>query len=69
MIDCELLADCGFFQKYQDTLDMACRGFLNTYCRGEKMDECERKKYRMEHGKPPSDDMMPSGQMIPKQFR
>jgi len=28
------------------------------------MNECMRKKYRQEHGTPPSDDMMPSGKMI-----
>ncbi len=67
MQECELLSTCGFFQKYQDTLDLACRGFIKTYCKGASMDECKRKEYRMEHGKPPADDMLPSGHTMPKQ--
>ena len=66
MVDCELLEKCGFFNKYQDTQNMACRGFIKSYCKGAKMDECERKKYRQAHGVSPDDDMMPSGQFIPK---
>jgi hypothetical protein len=64
MSDCELLATCGFFKKYQNTKELACRGFLAQYCRGPKQDECKRKQYRQEHGKPPPDDMLPSGQVI-----
>jgi major membrane immunogen (membrane-anchored lipoprotein) len=62
--ECELLATCGFFKKYQNSKDMACKGFLNMYCRGPKMNQCKRKEYRNQHGQAPSDDMMPSGQMI-----
>ncbi len=69
MTECELLANCGFYKKYQGTLDLACRGFIKTYCRGAQMDECVRKQYRMEHGQPPEDDMMPSGQIVPEQYR
>ncbi len=65
-MECELLETCGFFKKYEDSLDLACRGFIKSYCKGEKMDECARKIYRREHGQPPHDDMMPSGQEIPK---
>lgn len=68
MADCELLDRCGFFLKYQDTLNLACRGFIKTYCKGPKMDECERKKYRRAHGAPPADDMLPTGQMMPKEY-
>lgn len=68
-MDCELLETCGFFRKYQDSLDLACRGFIKSYCKGPKMDECARKKYRQEHGGPPEDDMMPSGQMMPKSYQ
>lgn len=66
MADCELLNRCGFFRKYQDTLDLACRGFMNMYCRGPKMKDCLRMRYRAEHGAPPEDDMLPTGQMMPK---
>ncbi len=61
--ECELLNTCGFFKKYQDTKSMACKGFIQMYCKGDKMDECKRKQYRQEHGKPPIDEMMPNGWM------
>ncbi len=62
--ECELLVKCGFFKKYQTTKDLACKGFIMQYCTGPKMNECVRKQYRQEHGTPPCDDLMPSGQMI-----
>ena len=61
---CELLDKCGFFKTYQISKDMACRGFINLYCRGPRMNECKRKEYRKQNGMPPSDEMMPSGQII-----
>ncbi len=66
---CELLNDCGFFRKYQQTLDLACRGFIKVYCQGPKMDDCERKRYRAANGGPPHDDMMPNGKEMPPQLR
>ncbi len=64
MTECELLEKCGFFKKYCKSKDLACKGFMNIYCRGEKQKICKRRIYRKEHGVPPSDDMLPSGQMI-----
>jgi len=64
MEECDLLNKCGFFKKYHKTKDLACKGFMKLYCKGPKMDECKRKKYRLEHGMPPIDDMLPTGQMI-----
>ncbi len=62
--ECELLETCGFFSKYKDSKDLACRGFLTQYCTGPKMDLCKRREYRMQNGRAPSDDMMPNGLMI-----
>lgn len=64
MNDCEMLANCGFFKKYCKTKDLACKGFMSMYCKGDKQKECKRKHFKMKHGYPPSDDMLPSGQMI-----
>jgi hypothetical protein len=64
MQECELLGNCGFFKKHSEAKSLACQGFIKNYCKGEKMDECKRKKYRQEHGSPPHEDMMPNGQMI-----
>jgi hypothetical protein len=66
MADCFLLDRCGFFRKYEHTQDLACRGFTNAYCRGAKQVDCSRMKYRAQHGCPPEDDMLPSGQTMPK---
>ncbi|MBN1124116.1 MAG: hypothetical protein JXA82_03850 [Sedimentisphaerales bacterium] len=62
--ECELLANCGFFKKFQNTRDLACQGFIKQYCKGPKMDECKRKLFRQKHGSPPPDEMMPTGQTM-----
>jgi len=61
---CQLLEKCGFFKKYQNTADLACKGFIRTYCKGSMMNECKRMEYRKQHGVPPADDMMPSGHVM-----
>jgi len=61
---CELLAVCGFFKKYKETKDLACKSFMRNFCEGPQMGECKRKEYRKEHGVPPSDDMMPTGHIM-----
>lgn len=66
MAACEFLDRCGFIHKYGDSLHMACRGFIRLYCNGDLIGECERKKYRQQHGTSPADDMMPTGHMVPK---
>ena len=68
MADCHLVDRCGFLRKYQNSLDLACRGFMNSYCRGAKQPDCARLKFRTEHGCPPEDDMLPSGQIMPKEL-
>lgn len=62
--ECELLNTCGFFQKYGATQSLACKGFIKQYCKGPKMNECQRKVYRKKNGRAPSDDMLPSGGMF-----
>jgi hypothetical protein len=62
--ECELLSKCGFFNKYQETKDLACKGFIYQYCKGENIAQCKRREYRMKNGTPPSDDMMPNGLII-----
>lgn len=64
MAECELLAKCGFFNKFGKSHDAACRGLANMYCMGPKMDECKRKQYRQQHGSPPPDNMLPGGAMM-----
>jgi len=69
MADCELLDRCGFFRKYEASLHLACRGFVKSYCRGPLMVECKRKDYRKAHNTAPPDDMLPTGQMLPKEYQ
>ena len=68
MSDCELLPTCGFFKKHQQTTNLACLGFMRVYCKGPQQSECKRREFRRDHGCPPDDDMLPSGQFMPKAF-
>lgn len=63
-MECKNLNQCGFFIKYSEKKSLACKGFIKLYCKGPKMNECKRLAYKKAHGTAPSDDMMPSGQMI-----
>ena len=62
--NCESLAKCGFFKKYNESKQLACKGFIASYCKGAKQQECKRMQFRKQHGQAPSDDMMPNGMMI-----
>lgn len=62
--ECELLTTCGFFKKHCEANQLACQGFINQYCKGDKMEQCKRKQYRREHGVAPTDNMLPSGQIM-----
>jgi hypothetical protein len=63
--ECELLATCGYFEKYQHSKETLCQGWIRQYCCGPLMDECKRKIYRREKGEAPPVDMMPSGHIAP----
>jgi hypothetical protein len=60
-MECEYLEGCAFFNKYKESLGPAYDSFVIIYCRGSKLEECRRRQYRLEHGKPPAEDMLPSG--------
>ncbi|GAB6094802.1 hypothetical protein JCM14469_10540 [Desulfatiferula olefinivorans] len=64
MAECELLDSCGFFRKYMNSHEAACKGLIAMYCRGPKQAGCKRKEYRTKHGKPPVDEMLPNGAMF-----
>jgi hypothetical protein len=66
---CELLSNCGYFDKYKDSKTTLCQGWIRQFCQGPKMNECKRKMYRHTHGTPPPVDMMPSGHMMPESLR
>ena len=59
---CEFLGGCAFFNEYKEILGSgAYKGFVSMYCDGKRMEECKRRQYRLEHGKPPAVDMLPNG--------
>ena len=51
-----------FFQKYQEFEDkqLALRGFVRKYCKGDDMDQCKRKEITAKFGDAPV-NMMPNG--------
>jgi hypothetical protein len=63
MGECPDLQKCGFMRKYEKIMELSVQGFIRLYCKGNMQAECKRKEYKNKNGQPPSDDMMPSGQM------
>jgi hypothetical protein len=64
MTECQNLPNCGFMKKFNESKNLACKGFIVLYCRGEQQGNCKRKQYKATHGAPPADEMMPNGQMV-----
>jgi hypothetical protein len=65
MKECYLLEKCGFFNKYNCAGGIDCQEFIAKYCKGELMQSCKRLQYRNRYGVAPSDDMLPTGAMMP----
>ena len=65
MPDCENLATCAFFRTYQNEpgLEVALKGFISLYCKGDRQDDCVRKKVSKALGGPQNvpANMMPNG--------
>ncbi|MFO8083046.1 MAG: hypothetical protein R6U27_01850 [Desulfobacterales bacterium] len=64
MKECELTSVCGFYLKFKDGREPVLMGFIRKFCKGPDADRCARKVYHHEHGKPPEDDMLPSGRFF-----
>lgn len=62
--ECNLMAKCGFFNKYRSTKELVCIGSIRQYCMGPKLDECKRKEHRKKTGSAAPEDMMPSGEIF-----
>ncbi len=63
---CEMLETCGFFRNFKGNTETVAEGWIKNFCENqEKSEKCERKKYRRLHGKPPADNMTPTGKIIP----
>ena len=68
MADCDKLEACAFFKTYETEpgRELALKGFISTYCKGEKQAECVRKIISQKLGgadKVPV-NMMPNGMAL-----
>ncbi|MBI5014894.1 MAG: hypothetical protein HZB55_05305 [Deltaproteobacteria bacterium] len=62
---CELLDRCGFFINFKGNSEVVKRGWIKVYCdNSEASERCERKKIRKQTGKPPVDNMTPTGKLL-----
>jgi hypothetical protein len=65
MSDCANLSKCAFFKQYEnlENKKLALRGFVRTFCKGDKQGECVRKKVSKALGGPDKVplNMMPNG--------
>ncbi|MBN1502993.1 hypothetical protein JW930_05605 [Candidatus Woesearchaeota archaeon] len=68
MADCENLATCAFFKEYEtdEAKKQALQGFVDMYCKGDKQNECVRKKVSKALGGPQNVpvNMKPDGKPI-----
>lgn len=62
--ECEWLQRCGFLKKYRHSRRQECQDFIMVFCKGPRLQTCQRKVFRDEKGIPPSDDLMPTGKEI-----
>ncbi len=65
MADCEKLATCAFVKAYEndESRKLALKGLVNMYCKGDKQNQCIRKKVSKALGGPEHvpKNMMPTG--------
>jgi len=62
---CELLDICGFFLNFSANTEVIRQGWIGLFCESqEKSEQCERKRIRKQTGKPPADNMAPTGKML-----
>ena len=62
---CELLKTCGFFNNFNTNLEVINQRWIKLYCDDREHSElCERKKIRNQTGKPPVDNMAPTGMLM-----
>ncbi len=63
--ECELINKCGFFLNYKGNTEVLKKGWIKMYCSSkEKSMKCKRKEIRLKTGKPPADNMAPTGKML-----
>jgi hypothetical protein len=62
---CELLLKCGFFKNFKNDAGVLEMAWIRMYCESpETSESCERKLFRKQTGRPPADNMAPTGKML-----
>ena len=62
---CELLNTCGFFINFRGNTEVVKQGWIKMFCESkDKSERCKRKEIRKQTGKPPVDNMTPTGKML-----
>jgi hypothetical protein len=62
---CELLEKCGFFLNFRGNSEVVKQGWVRSFCEDQKKSEkCKRKEIRKQTGKPPADNMAPTGKLL-----
>ncbi len=65
LVKCELLDKCGFFLNFKGNTEVIRQGWIKLYCESkDKSETCVRKQIRKQTGKPPADNMTPTGKML-----
>jgi hypothetical protein len=63
--NCELLEKCGFFKNFHGNSEVVKNSWIRMFCRDkEKSTNCKRKEIRTQTGKPPADNMAPTGKLL-----
>ncbi len=62
---CELLEKCGFFLNHKGNSEVVKNSWIRMLCENkEKSEKCKRKEIRKQTGKPPADNMAPTGKLL-----
>jgi hypothetical protein len=63
--NCEFYDTCGFFHGHRDSGEHLNKGWSSMFCDDLEMSQnCKRKKIMLETGKPPIDNMTPTGKFV-----
>jgi len=66
--ECEFLDSCGFFNKFGNRKSNIWKGLVGYYCLDKGKWLCERRGLFQARGVFPDDEVMPTGEGIPKVF-
>ncbi|MBF0573030.1 MAG: hypothetical protein HQK69_04640 [Desulfamplus sp.] len=62
---CENISQCGFFLNFKGNSEVLQKSWIKLFCEDKtKSEKCERKKIRKQTGKPPIDNMAPTGKIL-----